>query len=100
MEQLEENIARYLAELDRADRQPSAVTEGRLSRLKDKVAAVKEHLQRLSQIGEQLQEAPDRQVSLTDLDARSNGHQRPRHWNGWIQRPDRCRHQAPSDRGS
>jgi hypothetical protein len=63
MEQLEESIARYLAELDRADRQPSAVTEGRVSRLKDKVAAVKEHMQRLSQIGEQLQQAPDRQVS-------------------------------------
>ena len=71
MEQLEESIARYLAELDRADRQPSAVTEGRVSRLKDKVAAVKEHMQRLSQIGEQLQQAPDRQVSLTDQDARS-----------------------------
>jgi transposase len=71
MEQLEESIARYLAELDRADRQPSAVTEGKVSRLKDKVAAVKEHMQRLNQIGEQLQEAPDRQVSLTDPDARS-----------------------------
>jgi transposase len=71
MEQLEESIARYLAELDRADRQPTAVTEGKVSRLKERVAAVKEHLQRLNQIGEQLQEAPDRQVSLTDPDARS-----------------------------
>jgi transposase len=71
MQQLEESIARYLAELDRADRQPTAVTEGKVSWLKERVAAVKEHLQRLNQIGEQLREAPDQQVSLTDPDARS-----------------------------
>jgi hypothetical protein len=71
MEQLEESIGRYLAELDRADREPSAVTEGKVSRLEEKVAAVKEQMQRLNQIGQQLREAPDQQVSLTDPDARS-----------------------------
>jgi transposase len=71
MEQLEESIARYLAELDRADREPTAVTEAKVSRLKEKVAAIKEHMQRLNQIEEQLREAPDHQVSLTDPDARS-----------------------------
>jgi len=40
-------------------------------RLKEKVAAVKAHMQRLKQIGQQLREAPDGQVSLTDADARS-----------------------------
>jgi hypothetical protein len=71
MEQLEESIGRYLAELDRADREPAAVTEAKVSRLKEKVAAVKAQMQRLNQIGQQLREAPDRQVSLTDPDARS-----------------------------
>ena len=71
MEQLEESIGRYLAELDRADREPAAVTEGKVSRLKDKVAAVKAQMQRLNQIGRELREAPDQQVSLTDPDARS-----------------------------
>jgi len=47
------------------------VTEGRVSRLKEKVATVKAHMQQLKQIGQRLQEAPDRQVSLTDPDARS-----------------------------
>src|SRR6266704_2624641 len=37
MAQLEESIGRYLAELDRADREPTLVTEGRVSRLKEKV---------------------------------------------------------------
>ena len=71
MEQLEESIARYLAELDRADREPTAVPEAKVCRLKDKIAAVKEQMQRLNQIAEQLRQAPDQQVSLTDPDARS-----------------------------
>src|SRR5919106_6983690 len=58
MEQLEESIGRYLAELDRTDREPAAVTEAKISRLKDKVAAVKAQMQRLNQIGRQLREAP------------------------------------------
>jgi len=71
MAQLEESVGRYLGELDRADRNPAAVSEGRVSHLNDKVSRLKEQMQRLKQIGEQLQEAPDRQVSLTDPDARS-----------------------------
>jgi transposase len=54
MQQLEESIARYLADLDRADRNPSTVTEARV-----------EHL------GEQMAKTPDEQISLTDPDARS-----------------------------
>src|SRR5437667_2999101 len=71
MAQLEESIGRYLAELDRAVREPTLVTEGRVSRLKEKVATVKAHMQHLKQIGQRLREAPDGQVSLTDPDARS-----------------------------
>ena len=68
--QLEESPGRYLAELDRADRQPTSVTEDRVSRLKDKVATVKAHMEQLKQIEPQLRAAPG-QVSLTDPDARS-----------------------------
>ena len=71
MEQLEESIGRYLAELDRADREPAAVTEGKVSRLKEKVAAVKAQMQRLNQIGRNYGKHPIEQVSLTDPDARS-----------------------------
>jgi hypothetical protein len=71
MEQLEESVGRYLAELDRADREPAAVSEGRVSRLKEKITGLKAQMQRLNQVGEQLKAAPDRQVSLTDPDARS-----------------------------
>jgi transposase len=71
MEQLEESIGHYLAELDRADREPTAVSEDKVSRLKDKIAGMKAHIERLNEIGAQMQQAPDGQVSLTDPDARS-----------------------------
>ncbi len=54
MAQLEDSISRYLAELDRADREPTLVTEDRVSRLKEKVATVKAHMKHLKQIGQQL----------------------------------------------
>src|SRR5947207_6999254 len=50
-QQLEESITRYLAELDRADREPAAVTEVRVAHLHDKVAAVRAQMRRLEQIG-------------------------------------------------
>jgi transposase len=71
MEQLEESIGRYLAELDRADREPTAVSEGQVSRLKEKITGIKAQVRRLNEIGRQMQDAPDQQVSLTDPDARS-----------------------------
>jgi transposase len=71
MEQLEESIGRYLAELDRADRAPTAVSEGQVSRLNEKIARIKAQMQRLNDIGRQMQAAPDGQISLTDPDARS-----------------------------
>jgi transposase len=71
IEQLDESIGRYLAELDRADREPTAVSEGQVSQLKDKVAGIRAQVERLNEIGAQMQQAPDRQISLTDPDARS-----------------------------
>jgi hypothetical protein len=47
------------------------VSDGRVSRLKEKITRIKDQMQRLSQIGAQLRTAPDRQISLTDPDARS-----------------------------
>ena len=70
-EQLEESIGRYLAELDRADREPAMVTEVRVAHLQDKVAEVKAQMRRLQQVGQQMAKASDGQISLTDPDARS-----------------------------
>ena len=71
MAQIEESISRYLTELDRADREPTLVGEARVSQLKEKMEAAKAHVQKLREIGDQLQKIPDKQISLTDPDARS-----------------------------
>ena len=71
MQQVEQSIARYLGDLDRADRDPIAVTEARVEHLKHKVETVRAQMQYLKQLGEQMKGAPDGHVSLTDPDARS-----------------------------
>ena len=71
LQQLDDSVQRYLIELDRADRDPSLVPEARVQYLKEKLATVKAQVSKLQQIGEQLKQAPDAQVSLTDPDARS-----------------------------
>jgi len=70
-QQLEESIARYLNELDRADREPATVPQARVSRLKEKMAAVKDHIRKLGAIERRLLQTSDQQISLTDPDARS-----------------------------
>ena len=70
LQQLEESIGRYLEELDRADRTPSLVTEQRTTHIKLKMRTIRAEIRRLKGIGKKLAEAPDRQLSLTDPDAR------------------------------
>jgi transposase len=71
LQQLEQSIARYLNDLDRADREPTLVPPERVSQLKEKIATVKEQVRKLRRIEKQLPKADDQQVSLTDPDARS-----------------------------
>jgi transposase len=71
MKELEEGIARYLVEMDTADRQEPEIAELRTERLKDKIAALKEQLQAMQAVKQELDKAPDGQLSQTDPDARS-----------------------------
>ena len=71
MEQVDASIERYLAALDRADREDSDIAEARTTRIKDKIAGLRRQMQALKEMEEQVQAAPDKQVSLTDPDARS-----------------------------
>ena len=71
MAQLEESVARYLDELDRADRQPGQVPRVRVDNLKGKIAKIREQMRELGRIEEQIKGAPDEQISQTDPDARS-----------------------------
>src|SRR5712675_1608621 len=72
MAQIEESVARYLQQLDTADRQePSEALKTKASRLKEKIAALKEQMQRLKVLKVAMLATPDQQISLTDPDARS-----------------------------
>ena len=72
MAQIEESIARYLQQLDTADRQePSEALKTKTSRLKEKIAKLKEEMQRLRALEARMLATPDQQISLTDPDARS-----------------------------
>ena len=70
LQQLENNIGRYLEELDRADRNPSLVTEERVAHIQRKIRTLKAQMRQLHEVEAQLQASPDKQVSLTDPDAR------------------------------
>jgi transposase len=70
--QIEESVARYLQQLDTADRhEPSEALVAKVARLKEKIAKLGEEMQRLAALEARMLAAPDQQVSLTDPDARS-----------------------------
>src|SRR6516225_5609833 len=72
MGQIEESVARYLHQLDSADRQePSLARTTKSTRLREKLAKLKEEMQRLKALNVQMLATPDQQISLTDPDARS-----------------------------
>ena len=72
MAQIEESVARYMHQLDSADRQdPSLARTMRTTRLKEKIERLKEEMGRLKELDAKRRETEDQQVSLTDPDARS-----------------------------
>lgn len=71
IEQVEASIARYLAALDRADREDGDVADAKTVRLNEKIEGLRRQMQSLKAMGKQIEASPDKQVSLTDPDARS-----------------------------
>jgi transposase len=70
--QIEESVARYLQQLDTADRHdPTDALAARTTRLKEKIAKLGEEMRRLAELEAQMLASPDQQISLTDPDARS-----------------------------
>ena len=71
LERIDESIARYLSQLETADRHGDAVPAAKVERLKSKIEKLKEEIVRLNEINDQMVSSQDRQISLTDPDARS-----------------------------
>ena len=71
LEQIDESIARYLSQLDSADRQGPTVPEAKITRLNEKIATLRQEIQRLNALNAQMMQTEDKQISLTDPEARS-----------------------------
>jgi transposase len=71
MKQIDESIERYLNALDTADRTQPPDLETRTAHLQEKLSKLKKQMQYLREIEQQLKQQPDKQLSLTDPDARS-----------------------------
>lgn len=71
VDDIDKNINRYLDQIASADRQDDLVTKDKTERLETKIAKLKEEIKQLNNIEVQLQATPDKQISLTDPDARS-----------------------------
>jgi transposase len=69
-ERIEQHINRYLSALATADRQGAEVPAAKTSDLKEKLARLKVEMKRLEVIETALEQTPDKQLSLTDPDAR------------------------------
>jgi transposase len=71
LERIDESIARYLSQVETADRHGDAVPEAKTTRLKSKIEKLKEEIVRLNAINAEMIKSEDKQISLTDPDARS-----------------------------
>ena len=75
--QIEESVARYMSQLDTADRQtaegeePSETVQLTKTRLREKLSKLKEEMAKLAAYEKQMLASPDQQISLTDPDSRS-----------------------------
>src|SRR5882757_9127438 len=71
LEHIEASINRHLSALDTADQEEAATTQSKSSKVKEKIAALKKRMEQLKEIEVLVQATPDKQISLTDPDARS-----------------------------
>jgi len=71
LEKIDKDIDRYLAQIMSADRLENAVAKSKTERLESKIEKLKKELKQLNRVKEQLEATPDKQISLTDPDARS-----------------------------
>jgi hypothetical protein len=71
MQEIESSIERYLVEMDSADRREPKVAKARKERLQEKITTLKARMKELEAIRDELGKTPDKQISLTDPDARS-----------------------------
>ena len=70
-QQIEESVQRYLDLIETADRTSPTGFAVKTDRLYEKIALLRLQMRELAQIRKQLEKQPDKQLSMTDPDARS-----------------------------
>ena len=70
-QQIEESIQRYLDLIESADRTSPIGFDVKTVRLHEKIARLRQKMRELGQVRKQLNKQPDKQLSMTDPDARS-----------------------------
>ncbi len=76
--QIEESVARYLHQLDSADRQdPSLSRTAKIDHLNDKVTKLKAEMERLAALEEEMLARPEQQISEDRSRCPLDGDQRP-----------------------
>jgi len=71
MDDIDKSIDEYMRQLDTADRQEERIRQADTGRLQDKIAKLKDEMKRLKELKAEMLKQPDKQISLTDPDARS-----------------------------
>jgi transposase len=71
LKQIDESIARYLGQIESADRVDRTGARIKKEGLNEKISKLKQEVEQLNQVERDLKETPDGQVSLTDPEARS-----------------------------
>ena len=69
--QIDKSIAKYLGKINKADQREGGSTKLNVEELEDKIIKLKDEVNRLNDIEEELEASEDKQVSKTDPDARS-----------------------------
>ncbi len=70
IEEIEKSISRYFSRLDRMDNE-EPTSEIQSGKLKDKIASLRQEVEHLKALEPEIKSAPDKQLLLTDPDARS-----------------------------
>jgi hypothetical protein len=63
--QLDESIARYLSQLDSADRQEEAVREAKITPLNEKIMALRQEILRLNGLNTLMMQTEDNRLEIT-----------------------------------
>ena len=71
LDNMEESLNRYFAQLDQFDSKEGSLDRGKVEDISNNIAKIKAQIRKTRELEKQLLQTPDQQISLTDPDARA-----------------------------